>query len=220
MISIALVDDHQLIRDGLRRAVESAEDLEMVAEAASLAEARAVVHAPYPDVVILDVRLPDGTGLEFSAELRAAQSDLGIVVLTADIGEETCLAALKAGASALVGKDVPATDVLDAVRRAHRNPRTFTARDLGNVLRCHAQVATAAGVPDLSPREREIMALASEGLAASAIGRQLCVAESTVKTHLSRIYTKLGATNRAQAVMMALRWGLLPSQHVDTRRSA
>lgn len=212
MIRIALVDDHQLIRDGIRRACDAADDLEVVAEAGTLAEARAEVARARPDVVVLDVRLPDGTGIDLAAELRTADPTLGIVVLTMDPSEEMLLAALKAGTSALVGKDAPRTDVVAAARRAHRSPLTFTARGLEEVL-CR-QRRTPTPVPQLSAREREIMALVADGLAAGAIARQLFISESTTKTHLSRIYSKLGAANRAQAVMRAVRWGLLPSQEV------
>ncbi len=210
MIRIALVDDHQLIRDGLRRACDAAEDLEVVAEAGTVAEARDAIASARPDVVVLDVRMPDGTGIELATELRQADPTLGIVVLTMDPSEEMLLAALKAGASALVGKDTPRTEVIDAARRAHRSPLTFTARDLDEVLRQQRRDPTP--VPQLSAREKEIMALVAEGLAAGAIARQLFISESTIKTHLSRIYSKLGAANRAQAVMRAVKWGLLPSQ--------
>jgi DNA-binding NarL/FixJ family response regulator len=212
MIRIALVDDHQLIRDGLRRACDATEDLEVVAEAGSLAEARTAVAGATPDVVVLDVRLPDGTGLELAGELRQADPTLGIVVLTMDPSEEVLLSALTAGASALVGKDAPRSDVIDAARRACRSPLTFTARDLEEVLRRQRRDPTP--VPQLSAREREIMALVADGLAAGAIARQLFISESTIKTHLSRIYSKLGAANRAQAVMRAVKWGLLPSRQV------
>jgi DNA-binding NarL/FixJ family response regulator len=117
----------------------------------------------------------------------------------------------RAGASALVGKDVPATEVVEAARRAHASPRVFAARDLNRILTDQRRATPGAEAPTLSRREQEVMVLAAEGLSAGAIARELNVAESTIKTHLSQIYGKLGATNRAQAVMRAVRSGLLPS---------
>ena len=205
MISVILVDDHDLIRQGLRRAFGRTGDFEVLAEAASVAEARALVAEHSPDVVVTDVRLPDGNGLELSRELRAASDTLGIVVVTMYAGDDTLFGALDAGASALVSKDAPAEDVISAARHAAVSPRSFTAKDLAGAM----QRRMAPSGPTLTERESEILVLLADGLGVAQIARQLFISESTAKTHISRIYEKLGAANRAQAVMRGVQQGLL-----------
>lgn len=205
-ISVLLVDDHQLIREGLRRAFDRAGDLEVVGEAGSVAEATEALARLTPDVLVTDVSLPDGDGISLVSRSRAATPDLGIVVLTMHAGDDRLFAALDAGASAFVGKDSPAEDVVSAARLAAANPRAFTARDLAEALqrRMHAPAG-----PRLSPREREVLDLLVDGLAISQIARRLFISESTAKTHVANIYEKLGAGNRAQAVMAAVRLGFV-----------
>jgi DNA-binding NarL/FixJ family response regulator len=206
-ISVLLVDDHQLIRDGLRRAFDRAGDLEVIGEAGTIADANAQLDRLHPDVVVTDVSLPDGDGITLAQRARASSADLGIVVLTMHAGDERLFAALDAGASAFVGKDAPAEEVVAAARHAAANPKAFTARDLSDALqrRMHAPQG-----PKLSPREREVLDLLVDGLAISQIARRLFISESTAKTHVANIYEKLGAGNRAQAVMAAVRLGLVP----------
>lgn len=208
MISVLLVDDHELIRQGLRRAFGRSGDFEVVGEAGSLGGARSLVATQgAPDVVVTDVRLPDGTGLDLARELRQAHAHLGIVVVTMYAGDDTLFAALDAGASALVSKDAPAEDVISAARHAAVSPRSFTAKDLVGAMQRKMQPSG----PTLTDRESQILVLLADGLGVAAIARQLYISESTAKTHISRIYEKLGAANRAQAVMRAVQQGLLPS---------
>lgn len=208
MIRIMLVDDHELIRQGLRRAFERTGEFDIVGEAGTLAEARAVSAQVAPNVVVTDVRLPDGTGLDLARELRGLHTDLGIVVLTMYAGDDTLFAALDAGASALVSKDAPAEDVVSAARHAAVSPRSFTAKDLAGAMQRRMQPSG----PRLTERESEILVLLADGLGVAQIARQLFISESTAKTHISRIYEKLGAANRAQAVMKAVQSGLLPGR--------
>jgi DNA-binding NarL/FixJ family response regulator len=206
-ITVLLVDDHQLIREGLRRAFDRAGDLEVVGEAGSVGEATEALRTLNPDVLVTDISLPDGDGVALAQRARASVPDLGIVVLTMHAGDEKLFAALDAGASAFVGKDSPAEEVVAAARHAAASPRTFTARDLSEALqrRMHAPAG-----PRLSPREREVLDLLVDGLVISQIARRLYISESTAKTHVANIYDKLGAGNRAQAVMAAVRLGLVP----------
>jgi DNA-binding NarL/FixJ family response regulator len=206
-ITVLLVDDHQLIREGLRRAFDRAGDLEVIGEAASVSEATEALRTLSPDVLVTDISLPDGDGVALAQRARASVPDLGIVVLTMHAGDEKLFAALDAGASAFVGKNSPAEEVVAAARHAAASPRTFTARDLGEALqrRMHAPAG-----PRLSPREREVLDLLVDGLVISQIARRLYISESTAKTHVANIYDKLGAGNRAQAVMAAVRLGLVP----------
>ena len=205
--NVLLVDDHDLIRQGLRRAFERTEDFSVVAEAASVAEAVAALQVHEPDVVVLDVRLPDGSGLDVARALRARNGDVGIVVLTMYAGDEQLFGALEAGASAFVSKDAPADDVVSAARHAVVSPRSFSASDLADAMR---RRLSPSG-PQLSPREQEVLQLLADGLGVAAIARKLFISESTTKTHISKLYEKLGAGNRAQALMSAMRLGLIKS---------
>ncbi len=203
--SVVLVDDHDLIRQGLARAFERSGDFNVVGEAGSVTEAQAVLESQRPDVVVTDVRLPDGTGLDLVRAIRAGDPDMGIVVLTMYAGDEQLFAALEAGASAFVAKDAPADDVVAAARHAMVSPRSFSSANLADAMR---RRMSPQG-PQLSPRETEVLRLLSEGQGVAAIARTLFVSESTAKTHISKIYEKLGAANRAQAIMNAIRAGLL-----------
>lgn len=203
---VVLVDDHELIRHGLRRAFERAGDFVVVGEAGSVSEGAAVVAREQPDVLVTDVRLPDGSGIDLAASTRSGSPSIGIVVLTMYSGDEHLLGALEAGASAFVNKDAPSDDVVAAARHAVAQPRSFAAEDLAGAMQ--RRMAVPKG-PSLSPRESEVLHLLAEGLSAGQIGRRLFISESTIKTHIGKIYDKLGATNRAQAVMIAVRSGLV-----------
>jgi DNA-binding NarL/FixJ family response regulator len=205
--TVLLVDDHELIRQGLRRAFERTDDFTVIGEAGSVAEAVAAANAHQPDVVVVDVRLPDGNGLDVARSLRANNDSVGIVVLTMYAGDEQLFGALEAGASAFVAKDAPAEDVVSAARHAVVSPRSFSAADLAEAMR---RRLTPTG-PQLSPREREVLQLLADGLGVAAIARQLYISESTTKTHISKLYEKLGAGNRAQALMTSMRLGLIKS---------
>jgi DNA-binding NarL/FixJ family response regulator len=205
ILSVLLVDDHELIRQGLARAFERTDDFTVVGEAGSVAEGKAVALRLRPDVVVTDVRLPDGSGLDLVRDLRSRSEEVGIVVLTMYAGDEALFGALEAGASAFVSKDAPSDDVVAAARHASVSPRSFTAAALADAMR---RRLTPTG-PQLSTRESEVLRLLAEGLNVAAISRQLYVSESTAKTHISKIYEKLGAANRAQAIMIAIRKGIL-----------
>ena len=203
---VVIVDDHDLIRQGLRRAFDRAGDFEVVGDAASVSEGAAVLAQQQPDVLVTDVRLPDGSGIDLAALARRSSPTIGIVVLTMYSGDEHLLGALEAGASAFVNKDAPSDDVVEAARHAIAAPRSFSATDLAGAMQ--RKLAAPKG-PSLSPRETEVLHLLAEGLSAGSIGRRLFISESTIKTHIGKIYDKLGATNRAQAVMIAVRLGLV-----------
>jgi DNA-binding NarL/FixJ family response regulator len=210
-ISILLVDDHQLIREGLRRAFERSGDFDVVGEAGSVAEASEMIAKTSPDVAIFDVRLPDGSGIDAARGARAEHPNLGIVVLTMYAGDDQLFGALDAGASAFVAKDAPAEDVVVAARHAARSPRSFTAPDLAEAMK---RRMTPSG-PQLSPREQEVLDLLAEGLGVAQISRRLFISDSTTKTHISKLYEKLGAGNRAQAIMAALKLGLIDPPEVE-----
>jgi DNA-binding NarL/FixJ family response regulator len=205
VIRIAIVDDHALIRDGLRRALSRADDMQVTTEASTLAEARARLDHTDVDVLVVDIGLPDGSGLDLCREQRERNRDLGIVVLTMYAEDKFLLAAKDAGASTFIGKGAPSDDLVEAVRAAHQTPLPFAAEGLGDAL----LRASADEVPTLTSREREVLGLLAEGLGVAGVSRRLFISESTSKTHISKIYTKLGVSNRAQALMTALRLGLV-----------
>ena len=209
-ISVLLVDDHALINEGLRRAFESTEDLKVVDDATTVAEALAMVRAYEPDVAVVDVNLGDGNGIEFCRQMRSLYPAMGLVVLTMYDGDDHLFGALEAGASAFVLKSAPAEDVASAVRRAAASPTAFTANDLGAAMRRRMQMPTVR----LTPRENEILQLLGEGHSVAVVAKELYISPSTAKTHMSKLYEKLEASNRTQAVMAAVRLGLLTPQTI------
>jgi DNA-binding NarL/FixJ family response regulator len=203
--TVLLVDDHDLIRQGLARAFERTADFRVIGHAATLGEGKRLACELNPNVVVTDVRLPDGTGIALARLLRQSSSDIGIVVLTMYAGDEQLFAAMEAGASAFVAKDAPADDVVRAARHACSAPRSFTAANLTEAMMRKLNPTR----PRLSPRESEVLKLLADGLGVAAISKVLFVSESTAKTHISKIYEKLGAANRAQAIMKAMQAGFL-----------
>jgi DNA-binding NarL/FixJ family response regulator len=202
---VMLVDDHDLIRQGLARAFERQDDFALVGQAGSIAEGLERFAETSPDVIVTDVRLPDGSGLDLVREIRTRGHNTGIVVLTMYAGDEQLFAALEAGASAFVAKDAPAEEVIVAARHALVSPRSFTASGLGDAMR---RRMSPSG-PQLTPRESEVLSLLARGFSVAAIAHSIFVSDSTAKTHISKIYEKLGASNRADAIMKAVRSGLL-----------
>ena len=198
---VLLIDDHDLIRQGLARAFERHDDFDVAGQAASVGEGLRLFAALKPVVVITDVRLPDGTGLDLVKQLRSEGHETGVVVLTMYAGDEQLFAALEAGASAFVAKDAPSDEVVAAARHALVSPRSFTAADLAGAMR---RRMVPSG-PQLTQRESEVLSLLARGFSVSAIARSIFVSESTAKTHISKIYEKLGASNRADAIMKAVR---------------
>lgn len=209
-ITVLLVDDHELIRQGLRRNFERDPDFEVVGEAGSAAEAQRLVEELSPAVVIMDVRLPDASGLDVTRRLRAAHPTLGIVVLTMYAGDDQVLGALDAGASSFIPKSAPAQEVLAAARHAAASPGTFSAADLAGVLR-----RASTDRIQLTPRERDVLALLAQGFSVAAIAKSLFISASTTKSHIARLYEKLEAVNRAQAMVNAMRLGLLADSTHD-----
>ena len=203
--SVLLVDDHDLIRQGLSRAFERQDDFDVVGQAVTVADGERQARDLRPDVVVTDVRLPDGSGLDLVRRLRSSQPTLGIVVLTMYADDSQMFAALESGASAFVPKDALSDEVVAAARHAATSPASFTAPDLAGAMRRRMEPRG----PKLSRRESEVLGLLGEGLGVAQIARRLFISLSTAKTHVANIYDKLGATNRAQAIMAAVHAGLL-----------
>jgi DNA-binding NarL/FixJ family response regulator len=207
MTTVLLIDDHELIRQGLAGAFSQADGFEVAGQAGSVEEGIALAQELNPDVVVTDVRLPDGSGLDVVRTLRKENRQVGLVVLTMYAGDEQLFAAMDAGASGFVGKDAPTSSVVSAARQAVVTPLTFTCTGLAEAM----VRRMSSGAPRLSDRERQVLELLAEGLGVSAIAGRLYLSESTAKSHIGRIYDKLGAANRAQALVTAMRLGLISS---------
>jgi DNA-binding NarL/FixJ family response regulator len=205
--TVLLVDDHELIRSGLAGVFDLEDDMHIVAQAGSVVEALRKYDDLRPDVVVADLQLQDGTGLDIVRSIRKVSNTTGLVVLTMHSGDDQIFAAMEAGASAFVGKDAPSSEVVRAARHAAVSPRSFLCTGLaGAMMRRMSAESTR-----LSTREHDVLLLLADGSNAAAIGHQLYMSESTVKSHIARIYQKLGAQNRAQALVTAMRIGLLSS---------
>lgn len=206
-IRILLVDDHELIRSGLATVIDLEDDMDVVAQASTVAEALQAYADAQPDVVVADLQLQDGTGLDIVRSIRKLSNTTGLIILTMHSGDDQIFAAMEAGASGFVGKDAPSQEVIRAARHAAVSPRSFVCSGLvGAMMR-----RTASESSRLSDREHEVLLLLADGLGAAAIGDKLYLSESTAKSHIARIYQKLGAANRAQALVTAMRIGLLSS---------
>ena len=203
---VLLVDDHELIRHGLARAFEREPEFEVVGQAGSVGQALAAYESLMPDVVVTDLQLPDGTGLDVVRAARDGSQAVGLVVLTMHAGDDQIFAAMEAGASAFVGKDSKSSEVVSAARHAVVSPRTFLCAGLSAAM---MRRASAPATPRMSAREQEVLDLLAEGLGTGEISAKLYMSESTAKTHITHIYQKLGAANRAQALVTAMRMGLL-----------
>ncbi|MGH3363071.1 MAG: response regulator transcription factor [Nocardioides sp.] len=207
MTRVLLVDDHELIRDGLSGVFSAQEDMEVVGAAKTVAEACDLYDAHQPDVIVTDLQLPDGTGLDVVRRVRRESDQVGLVVLTMHAGDDQIFAAMEAGASAFVGKDAPSTEVVKAARHATVSPRSFLCAGLAQAMMRRVSGESTR----LSEREHDVLVLLAEGLSSAEIAPRLHLSESTVKSHVARIYQKLGASNRAQALVTAMRIGLLSS---------
>ena len=207
MTSVLLIDDHELIRQGLAGAFMQADGFEVVGQAGTVQDGIDRTRELEPDVVITDVRLPDGSGLDIVRTLRKERPEMGLVVLTMYAGDEQLFAAMDAGASGFVGKDAPTSAVISAVRQARVSPLTFTCTGLPEAM----MRRLSSKAPRLSDRERQMLDLLAEGLGISGIAARLYLSESTAKSNIAGIYEKLGAANRAQALVAAMRLGLITS---------
>jgi DNA-binding NarL/FixJ family response regulator len=209
-IGLFIVDGQTLIRYGLRELVSQQPDIDIVAECDSAAEAPAMMAATRPDVVMVDITLPDGDGLRLAQDFRDHHPDLGIVILTSEREDDVIFRCLESGMSAFVAKTAPLEEVLCAIRHAAVAPSSFTAAGLATA------VARRRSLQDrlaLSPRETEVLRLLNGGLSVPAIAQEMYISVSTAKTYVARVYEKLGAANRAQALMAAMHHGLIQYQH-------
>ncbi|WP_327282522.1 MULTISPECIES: response regulator transcription factor [unclassified Streptomyces] len=209
MIRILLADDHPVVREGLRGMLSAEPDLEVVAEAANGPQAEALAAELLPgglDLILMDLRMPGGDGVESIARISAAGLPVRVVVLTTYENDRDILRAVEAGAAGYLLKDMARAELAEAVRAAVRGETVLAPSVAGRLV---DRLRTRPERPRLSDREVAVLRLVAEGATNAEIGRRLFVAESTVKTHLLRIFGKLEVTDRTAAVTTAMRHDLL-----------
>lgn len=214
-IRVALADDQQLIRAGFRALLEAEPDIDVVGEASTGADAVALVSKERPDVVLMDIRMPDGDGLWATEQITASPELAGthIVVVTTFELDEYVAQAIAAGASGFLVKDTEPVELIRSVRVAAAGDAllspSVTRRLLERVAGGLVRATPVDGLADLTDREREVMVLVAAGLSNDEIGARLFLSPLTAKTHVSRILTKLGARDRVQLVVLAYESGLV-----------
>jgi two-component system response regulator DevR len=212
-IRVAIIDDHAIVRQGLRAMIDREPDLRVVGEASSARPALAMLDRTHPGVVLLDLKLTAGSdcdGLPLCATMTQRYPDSRVLVLTSSADEWLILESIKQGAKGFVLKDVDLTELVRAIRAVHRGESAFDPRSTGVVVRwMHGSQRPRAAACDITPREREILVLLARGLSNVAIGQRLYISAATVKFHVGNVMQKLGARRRAEAVYAASKLGLI-----------
>ncbi|GAB3666078.1 response regulator transcription factor [Actinocorallia lasiicapitis] len=203
-VRIVVIDGNTLSRHGLAQLVAEQKDLEIVGSAQDAARGRTQIGMLNPDVAVISLQLPDGDGLTLTADVRGLYPSTGVVVLGSLGNDNPLFRAMEASASAYVSKAAAAPEFLSAIRHAAVAPHSFTATGLADALRRRRAEEVL-----LTPREEETLRLLKEGLSIAAIARSMNLSHNTTKTYTARLYDKLGAGNRTQALMTALRLGLI-----------
>jgi DNA-binding NarL/FixJ family response regulator len=213
--TVLIADDQALVRAGFREIVGSAADLAVVGEAATGAEAVQLAHGLRPDVVVMDIRMPEMDGLEATRRITGspATADVRVLILTTFDLDEYVFAALRGGASGFLLKDTPSADLLTAIRTVAAGDALLapgvTRRLIAEFAARPSRAASSAGLPAaITGREREVLALVAEGLSNAEIGERLHITTGTAKTHVSRLILKLAVRDRVQLVILAYRTGL------------
>ncbi|WRZ90455.1 response regulator transcription factor [Streptomyces sp. NBC_01007] len=207
-ISLLIVDDHPVVRDGLRGMFESAPGFTVLGEAVDGVEAVERAVALDPDVILMDLRMPGGGGVDAIAELSRRRARARVLVLTTYDTDSDTLPAIEAGATGYLLKDAPRDELFTAVRAAAEG-RTVLSPAVASRLVCAVRDSGAPGNEPLSVREREVLGLVAKGTSNREIARELFISEATVKTHLTHLYAKLGVKDRAAAVATAYERGIL-----------
>ena len=205
-IGVFLLDDHEVVRKGLRALLDACDDIEVIGEADTVAEALVRIPEVKPNVAILDVRLPDGSGVEVCREVRSTSPDIACVMLTSYADDEALIASIMAGAAGYVLKQVGSLDLLDTVRRAGAGESLLDPALTDRVLeRLREGPKTDPRLASLTPQERKILDLIAEGYTNRQIAENLFLAEKTVKNYVSNLLAKLGMERRTQAATFAAR---------------
>src|SRR3954454_3137816 len=203
-VRVYLLDDHEVVREGLRALLESHEDIEVVGDSGSAVEATHRIPALRPDVAVLDARLPDGSGIEVCRTVRAVDPSIHGLILTSYDDDEALFSAIMAGASGYVLKQIRGSDLVDAVRQVAAGNSLIDPSMTAAVLERVRHPATVAPeLAELTEQELKLLALIAEGLTNRQIGERMFLAEKTVKNYVSSILAKLGLERRTQAAVLA-----------------
>jgi DNA-binding NarL/FixJ family response regulator len=215
-IRLLIVDDQELVRTGFRLVLETQDDLEVVGEAGDGAEALAQARELRPDVVLMDIRMPEMDGIETTARLAAEAIEPAprVLVLTTFDLDEYVFGALRAGAAGFLLKDAPRERLLEAIRVVHAGDALLSPSITRRLIedfaaRTDPLEPPAAVLEQLTPREREVLVLVARGLSNGEIAQRLVVTEATIKSHVGSILTKLGLRDRVQAVVFAYEHGIV-----------
>ena len=206
-LTVLIVDDHPVVREGLRGMLAAEPGITLVAEAASADEAIAMARVHRPDVVLMDLRMPDGDGVDATAGVLSVAPGTRVVVLTTYDTDADIVRAVEAGATGYLLKDTPRADLIGAIRSAVRGETVLGPTVAGRLVSRLRRPAT----DPLSTRETEVLALVARGQTNVEIGKALFISEATVKTHLLRAFGKLGVSDRTAAVTKAIELGMLPA---------
>jgi NarL family two-component system response regulator LiaR len=208
-IRVFITDDHSIVRKGIKATLELIPDIEFVGEAANGREAVKMVAELNPDVVLMDLVMPEMDGIEAIRQIKSQQADIRILVLTTFAGEDKIFPAIKAGALGYHLKDSGSEELLDAIRQVYRGESSLHPIIARKVLEELTRPAEKPTTPDpLTPREVEVLRLVAQGLGNPEIADKLVISKATVRTHVSNIMSKLHLASRTQAALYALRKGL------------
>ena len=221
MTRLFLVDDHEVVRRGLTELFDAEDDMEVVGEAGTVEQALARVASARPDVAVLDLRLPDGDGVEVCREIRSAHPEVQCLILTSYADDEAVFNAVMAGAAGYLLKDASHDELMSTLRRVQAGQAQIApsvtrklVREFASMRQAKPEPAVAPQVPvrppGLSPREYEVLSLLVRGWSNRQIANELFIDETTVKTHLHRIFEKLHVRDRTQAAILAVQRGWCP----------
>jgi DNA-binding NarL/FixJ family response regulator len=212
-IKIQLADDHAVVRQGTKELLEQQDDLQVVAEASDGKEAVQLAIKKRPDVVIMDLAMPELNGIEATRQIKAIAPDITVLVLTAHDSDQYVFAFLEAGAAGYLLKDVSVDELIKAIRAVHRGESVLhpaiTRKVINRFAHSGARDGTGDALDHITERELEVLRMAAKGMSNRDIARELTISIRTVQTHLSNIFNKMGVGSRTEAVMYGLRKGLI-----------
>ncbi len=204
-VRVFLLDDHEVVRRGVRELIEGEDDMEVVGEAGTAEEATGRIPATSPDVAVLDVRLPDGDGIEVCREIRSKHPEIACIMLTSFADDEAVYAAVMAGAAGYVLKQVRGSDLVDGIRRVATGESLLDPSVTTRLLDRLRNQGEDDELASLSDQERKILDLIAEGLTNRQIGERMFLAEKTVKNYVSNLLSKMGMSRRTEAAVYAAR---------------
>jgi two-component system, NarL family, response regulator DevR len=205
VLNVYLVDDHEVVRRGVRELLESEDDMVVVGEAGTQEQALREIPRVHPDVVLLDVRLPDGDGIEICREIRSSSPDIACLMLTSFADDEAFLSAVIAGASGYVLKQIRGNDLVASVRRAATGESLLDPQMVAKARARLGRDLEDERLRPLSPQERRILELISEGMTNREIAETMFLAEKTVRNYVSNLLLKMGVKHRTEAAVFAVR---------------